>query len=830
MSSAYAARRSVMPKQRQPAPRRSQRPRPTPAARGTTDRVGSKGDEAKSPNEATTGAAADAVVAELRIGPGKQGAVATVRGTTRLIELAAKWMYILRNRSRWAKDDNLKINIGETAKDDLAELGIDEAAVMKICDSELRHVEVTFFDDHPTSRTSSPAQAAAMAFPWEFVLSSATRKGRAETLLVTRLLLRDWPRARGSLDRLLFVESAPGRLQGFYSFASERARLRAATGRREWALSESDSLRRLPERILMHTPNVIHLSAIDNHQAAQIIPGFYDDPEIRKALPNGPDDGMMMRRVSTERSLPPEEPVPYDKLAENLIPDRIATRPWLVTCNLYYSSARIAQECIRRGAQAAIGFQDEVDDELAELFFQEFYRAWYADRSAGLPKAFGQAWKALQTHRQQLFGTGIVLWLAVSAFDGQRRPALGRREEMDVALAKLPTDPQRKATRRQPITEVLQVELKVPPTVNYSLLHNARPFLTKFTLNKLVKHTLDEITVTVDLNVGDGSLPFRYTERLLESSQRDVSRLVRVPLTAPLLRSLRERVQTTLYAKVSWDGRVAHESTESVTLLPVDEWLDDTKENPWLPSFVLPRDPAIVKIISAARQYLVTLLDDTTASFDGYQSVTGERTPPLENVDLQVRAIWAALVNEFKLLYINPPPAYSKQSQRLRTPSEILDSGSGTCIDLALLLAACLEYIEVYPVLVLLSGHCFVGYWRNCDNHEEFRRVRHVPKSTPTEVGRLSRASAVSLVDEYEWRLTGQQFDEIRHYLRTDKLLFLEATGLCFEYSFADALEEGASNLSRADFDSLLDIRLARTAEPPVTPLPIIGLTGGGKR
>ena len=46
----------------------------------------------------------------------------------------------------------------------------------------------------------------------------------------------------------------------------------------------------------------------------------------------------------------------------------------------------------------------------------------------------------------------------------------------------------------------------------------------------------------------------------------------------------------------------------------------------------------------------------------------------------------------------------------------------------------------------------------------------------------------------------------------------------------ADALEEGASNLSRADFDSLLDIRLARTAEPPVTPLPIIGLTGGGKR
>ena len=105
-------------------------------------------------------------------------------------------------------------------------------------------------------------------------------------------------------------------------------------------------------------------------------------------------------------------------------------------------------------------------------------RAWNARPSSdGLPKAFGQAWKALQKHRQQLYGTGIVLWLARSAFISQRLPALGRAGEAEAPIAKLPTGPERKATRREPITEVLQVELKVPPTVNYSLLHNARPFL-----------------------------------------------------------------------------------------------------------------------------------------------------------------------------------------------------------------------------------------------------------------------------------------------------------------------------------------------------------------
>ena len=181
----------------------------------------------------------------------------------------------------------------------------------------------------------------------------------------------------------------------------------------------------------------------------------------------------------------------------------------------------------------------------------------------------------------------------------------------------------------------------------------------------------------------------------------------------------------------------------------MDEWLDDTNENPWLPSFVLPRDPAVTRIINVARQHLVTLLDDPTAGFDGYQSVQAKTIRRFENVDVQVRAIWAALVNEFKLLYINPPPAYSKQSQRLRTPSEILASGSGTCIDLALLLAACLEYIDVYPVVVLLSGHAFVGYWRNCDDHDSFApsarcRLRSRPASATSRARRRCRSSTTT--------------------------------------------------------------------------------------
>jgi hypothetical protein len=770
-------------------------------------------------------------VVRLRVAAGKSGIVATVGSTSPLQELAARWMYVLRNRSRWSNDEDQRTEIGKSARKDLARLGIRDKALRAV--NNAHHVEVEIHHG-PGQGPLTSEQHAAASFPWEFVLSAATTDaGRTDPLLVTRVLPRAGKAPKGKPSSFLFLESAPGRLSGYYSFESEYARLRAATQRQyRWRKWNNEPLDRVKRRLTTLNPQVIHVSGIDNHQAVQIVDDIYEGKSDRSgtAAPKAPPpipDGMV---VCGHRK--PEEPVSSAELAAALVPP--GTHPWLITFNLYYSSSRTAVECVRRGAFAALGFQDEVNDELAELFFQEFYRAWHWEPDGvDLPHAFEVTWKTLRRRSKDLYGTGIVLWLAQSAFG--RRPLMVYTEddEGEAAVVGLPTAAQRDEARQRPIHEVLQVEVKVPQAINYSLLHNGRPFIDKLTLNKLVEHTLDEVSVVVDMNVGDGSQPFRHTETLLDGSQLSLAEKVRLPLTAPLLRSLREGVQSTFYAKVMWDGRVAHESTASVMLLPVDEWLDDTEQNPWLPSFVLPRDPAVARVIAVARRHLVTLLDDTTAGFDGYQSVDDELEDPAEFVDLQVQAIWSALVHEFKLLYINPPPAYFERSQRLRTPSEVVGSNSGTCVDLALLLASCLEYIDVYPVIVLLTGHAFVGYWRNPTDHEEFARVAHVPASTPVEVGVLSRTTAISLVDKYGWRLASQQYQEVRQYLRRGKLRFLEATGLCFNFSFAEAIKEGAANMrDEVEFDSLLDIHLARSADPAVTPLPILSLIGdsGGAR
>src|SRR5262249_51738656 len=151
--------------------------------------------------------------------------------------------------------------------------------------------------------------------------------------------------------------------------------------------------------------------------------------------------------------------------------------------------------------------------------------------------------------------------------------------------------------------------------------------------------------------------------------------------------------------------------------------------------------------------------------FDGYQSVDGRDATP---VDEQVKAIWAALVNEYRLQYISPPPAYSTRTQRLRTPSDIVDSNSGTCIDLALLLASCLEYIDINPVLVLQEGHAFAGYWRSAEAFDALVRVDRIPAKVPTIGSLTARTAAIRFVDAYGWRLTQLHYDEIMTYVTSD--------------------------------------------------------------
>ena len=91
--------------------------------------------------------------------------------------------------------------------------------------------------------------------------------------------------------------------------------------------------------------------------------------------------------------------------------------------------------------------------------------------------------------------------------------------------------------------------------------------------------------------------------------------------------------------------------------------------------------PAVEAVLADAAALLGEWTGDTLS---GYQS--GDRSRVL----LTVGAIYAALQGR-GIRYSEPPASFEDAGQKIRLPDRILEHRLGTCLDLAVLSAACLE-------------------------------------------------------------------------------------------------------------------------------------------
>ena len=100
------------------------------------------------------------------------------------------------------------------------------------------------------------------------------------------------------------------------------------------------------------------------------------------------------------------------------------------------------------------------------------------------------------------------------------------------------------------------------------------------------------------------------------------------------------------------------------------------------------------------------------SALDEYQTQDPNR------VRAQVAAIYEALRSE-SLIYSTVPASFETSGQRIRLVDNVLTSKLGTCIDLTLLYASCLEANGIHPLLVLLKGHILVGAWLTEDIYHQ---------------------------------------------------------------------------------------------------------------
>jgi hypothetical protein len=333
--------------------------------------------------------------------------------------------------------------------------------------------------------------------------------------------------------------------------------------------------------------------------------------------------------------------------------------------------------------------------------------------------------------------------------------------------------------------------------------------------------------VFVELHSNAGTYPYRQSFNI-DGPVFDFNPFVRLALTSDLARTLDEVLRTSLYVRITWGQHEIFSETFPVTMAPVDQWADTDMDRAFLPSFIFPRDRAVATVIKNAEEFVTTLRDDPTAGFDGYQSLDPELANPALYIDSQVQALWYSVVYKVPVSYINPPPTYAVASQRIRTPSEIVAGGFGTCIDLALMLAACLEAVEIHPVVFLLKDHAFPGYWRTDVARDAFlekvAEIAPLPEGdgAPVTDAVQGRGTAATRRPGAAWCFTKAALEEVKAAIDRNELVPLESVGLTARSSFTQAGDDGRWYFLKTNqkrFLMMLDIQTAR--EHNVTPLPL---------
>lgn len=266
----------------------------------------------------------------------------------------------------------------------------------------------------------------------------------------------------------------------------------------------------------------------------------------------------------------------------------------------------------------------------------------------------------------------------------------------------------------------------------------------------------------------------------------------RLPISVSRLRQVIETERAVLQAQLYNGSTLISAVTSPLDIQPYNHFLLDMEDFRFLAAFVTPNQPALADVIATAANRLQQ--NTGSSSFNGYQSKDPKRTIEM------VKALHETLRLDRQLQYINPPASFGS-GQKIRTVTETLRTSRGTCLDLSVLLASLIEQIGLHPIIIVIPGHAFVGFWTR----------------------------EVCLQDHPAPRVPQQA--AFANLLSSGDIVVFNSTTLCHELgNFAAALSEGVrlvansltgSALTASDngvFLTTVDIKACRQAG--VTPLP----------
>lgn len=163
-----------------------------------------------------------------------------------------------------------------------------------------------------------------------------------------------------------------------------------------------------------------------------------------------------------------------------------------------------------------------------------------------------------------------------------------------------------------------------------------------------------------------------------------------------------ERTVGVLHFEVRCGAAVLGRAQHTLDVLAYDEWSGARSLPELVSAFVMPNHPVVERLLADALELLRE--EGQAPKLDGYQRES-------RNAVIQMTAAVYGAVCKQQLRYMNPPVSFEEMGQKIRTPDRIVANRMATCLDLAVLVAACLEQAGLHPLLVVTEGHAFAGVW-----------------------------------------------------------------------------------------------------------------------
>jgi len=246
----------------------------------------------------------------------------------------------------------------------------------------------------------------------------------------------------------------------------------------------------------------------------------------------------------------------------------------------------------------------------------------------------------------------------------------------------------------------LNVSIENYSFINYTFVSNKLNFIQNIRLENTAEE-IENIKLTIKSTFNLFEDYIIYQDKIRENEILTFKELD-FKYNLPLLKILSEKDLDKIIVEVFSNDELLIQYDFTIEVLPIDYFGGLQVYPHLLSSYIFPNHDLIYDLKAEAIKILES--NGYLTQFEGYQSQNKERVLQV------VSAIYKTIQNQ-KIVYSAMPASFEKSGQRIRLIDKVLNRKFGNCIDLSLLFASILEAVDLNPIIVITSGHAFVGVW-----------------------------------------------------------------------------------------------------------------------